>query len=238
MLLVAHLLSRKSLLKVAFRKFSYRFDIVKGIFSVGIPSSLSHMMMSVGMIIFTRIIASFGPAAIAAYGLGFRLEGIAFHFAIGVAIATVALVGHNFGAGEIKRAKKIAWTAAGLAMVVTAFVGFLLLLAPRLWLGIFTNDALVLDQAVPYIKVLSWFFAFASLGIIMESSFQGFGKGMPKFLLTTLRLGVLAIPLAYLLSKVFGLVGVWYGIAVSNLINGLVAAAWFKFSNFKKSKVL
>lgn len=236
-LLVAHVLAGKSLLTLAFKKFRYSFDIVKGIFSVGIPASLSHMMMSIGMIFITRIVSSFGPTAIAAYGLGFRLEGIAFHFTIGISIATVALVGHNFGAGKIKRAKKIAWTAAGFSMVTTAVIGFILLLAPRLWLSIFTNDSLVLDQAVPFIKVLSWFFAFASLSMIMEGSFQGFGRGMPKFLLTILRLGVLAIPLAYMISKTFGLVGVWYGLAISTLVSSLVAAIWFKFSDFKSKSL-
>lgn len=234
MLLVAHILAGKSLLTLAFKKFKYSFETVKGIFSVGIPASLSHMMMSVGMIFITKIVSSFGPAAIAAYGLGFRLEGIAFHFSVGISIATLALVGHNFGAGKIKRAKKVAWIAAGLSMVSTAFIGFILLLAPRLWLRIFTNDVLVLDQAVPFVKVLSWFFAFTSLGMIMEASFQGFGRGMPKFLLTILRLGILAIPLAYTLSKIFGLVGVWYGLAAATFINSLVAVAWFKLSNFKK----
>jgi len=234
-LLVAHVLAGKSLLKLAFEKFRYSVDIVKGIFSVGIPASLSHMMMSVGMIFIVRIVSAFGPEAIAVYGIGSRLEGVAFHFAIGISIATVALVGHNFGAGKVKRAKKIAWIASGLAMGVSAFVGFVFLIAPRLWMRIFTDDILVLDYGTVYLKIVSCFFMFISLGIVMENAFQGFGRGMPKFLLTLLRLGVLAIPLAYILSKVFGLVGVWYGIVISNVINGLLAALWFKFSRFQKS---
>lgn len=234
MLLISHILSGKSLVKLAFEKFRCSFNIVKGIFSIGIPSSLSQMMMSIGIIFITRIVAFFGPAAIAAYGLGYKLECVAFHFTIGISIAVVTLVGHNFGAGKIKRAKRVAWLSSAFSMSISAFIGFVFLLAPRLWLRIFTNDVLVLDMAVPYVRILAWFFVFTSLGIIMESAFQGFGRGMPKFFLTIFRLGVLAIPLAYTFSKIFGLVGVWYGLAVSNLINGLVAIFWFKFSNFKK----
>lgn len=237
-LITAHILSGKSIIQLAFKKFKYSFNIVKGIFSIGIPASLSHMMMSLGMIFITRIVSSFGPTAIAAYGLGFRLESIAFHFALGVSLAVVPLVGHNFGAGEVKRAKKIAWVCAALAMSVTAFIGFVFLLTPRLWLRVFTNDMLVIDQAVPYIKVLSWVFAFVSLSIIIENAFQGFGKGMPKFLLTLFRLGILAIPFAYIFSKIFGLVGVWYGLALSHLVTATIAALWFKLSRFDKTKVL
>lgn len=232
-LLVSHVLSGRSVLKLAFRRFQHSFEIVKGIFSVGVPASLSHMMMSLGMIAVTKIVSSYGSAAIAAYGLGYRLESVAFHFVMGVSFSVVALVGHNFGAGKIKRAKKVAWIAAGLSMGISAMIGFVFLLSPRLWLRIFTNDILVIEQAIPYVKVLSLVFAFISLGMIMENAFQGFGKGMPKFLLTMLRLGVLALPLAYMLSKSFGLVGVWYGIALANIVNGIVAAVWFKMSRFK-----
>lgn len=233
MLLVSHILKGKSLLKIAFRHFRYNFEIVKGIFSVGMPASLSTMLTSIGMLIVIGIVASFGPSAIAAYGIGFKLEGIAFHFAIGVSIAVVALVGHNVGAGKVERAKRVAWLASCLSMGVGLLVGIIFLLAPELWVSVFTQDVLVLAQTVSYIKVVSWVFAFIGLGIVMESAFQGFGRGMPKLVLTVFRLGVLTIPLVYILSRSFGLVGVWYGIAIANIVGGLMAAAWFKFSRFE-----
>lgn len=237
-LLIAHVLSGRSLVKFAFRKFKYSFDIVKGIFSVGIPASLSHVVMSVGMVFITKIVAYFGPAAIAAYGIGYKLESISFHFAIGIALAVVTLVGHNFGAGNLRRAKGVAWVASGLSMVVTFFIGLAFFLTPNFWIRIFTSDASVIGYGVSLVRVLALFFAFTSLGITIESAFQGFGRGMPKFLLTLLRLGVLAVPLAYMFSKSFGLVGVWYGLAISYCVSGLVAVLWFRLSSFEKSKVL
>lgn len=237
-LLVVHILRGKSLINLDFKRFKYSFEIVKGIFSVGMPASLSQVLMSLGMVLITRIVASFGPAAIAAYGLGYKMESISFHFAIGIALAVVTLVGHNFGAGNVTRAKKVAWVASGISMVVTFFVGLVFFISPMFWLRIFTSDVLVLEHGVPLVRTVSLFFAFTSLGVTIESAFQGFGRGMPKFMLTVLRLGVLAVPLAYTLSKVFGLVGVWCGLAVSYCISGLVAAIWFKFSNFENSKIL
>lgn len=236
--LLVHVFSGKSLIKLAFSRFRYSFDIVKSIFSVGIPASLSHIVMSIGLVFITRIIASFGPAAIAAYGIGYKLESIPFHFAIGIAIAVVTLVGHNFGAGNVKRAKKVAWVATILSMTVTAIIGLIFFLIPGVWMRVFTNDTLVISYGVSLIRIVSLFFAFTSLGITIEGAFQGFGRGMPKLLLTLLRLGVLAVPLAYLLSKSFGLVGVWYGLAMAYCVSGLVAALWFRFSSFEKSKVL
>lgn len=238
MLLVTHILSGKSLLKIAFKKFRYSFSIIKGIFAVGIPASLSIMLMSIGMMFFIKIVSFFGPGAIAAYGICHKLESIAFLFAIGISISTVALVGHNFGAGKIERSKKIAWTASGFSTLVATFIGLALLTAPGFFLRIFTNDILVLDQAVPFIKILGWFFGFTGFGIVMESAFQGFGRGTPKLILTVLRIGVIGIPLAFILSRIFGLAGVWYGIAISNVINAFLVAVWFKVSRFEKSKNL
>lgn len=237
-LLILHVLKGKSLIRISFDKFRYSFGIVKGIFSVGIPASMSHMLMSVGLIFITRIVASFGPLAIAAYGLGYKLESVAFYFTLGISISVVTLVGHNYGAGNVKRAKKFAWTASWLSMVVTGFIGLVFFFTPKFWLRVFTNDLSVISLGVPMIKIMSLVFMFSSLSMIIEGAFQGFGKGLPKFLLTLLRLGVLAVPLAYVLSKSFGLVGVWYGIAISYFINGVVAAVWFKMSKFEKSKSL
>ena len=237
-LLINHILKGKSSLKLNFKHFKYRFKIVKNIFSVGIPASLSTMLMSAGMLVLMKIVSFFGPSAIAAYGIGFRLESIAFHFVLGVSLSTVALVGHNFGAGNIKRAKKIAWVSAGLAMGSCAIISIFFLLFSESLASIFTKDILVLEQTVSYIKIASWFFAFIGLSIVLESAFQGFGRGMPKFILAVFKLGVLTIPLVYILSKNFGLVGIWYGIAIANLIASLITAVWFKLSKFEKTKNL
>ncbi len=236
MLLITHILKGKSLMRLSFKEFKFNWNIIKEIFKVGMPSSLSTILMSIGMIAITWMVAGFGSAAIAAYGIGWKLESIGFHFALGMAIATITIVGFNLGAGKIKRAKMVGWIAAALSMIVTGVLGLIITLAPRFFSKIFTNDIEVINFTVTYIQVIAWFFAFTSLGIILESAFQGFGKGMPKFILTILRIGILALPLAFLLSKSFGFVGIAWGLALSNLINGLIAALWFKFSKFKPIK--
>lgn len=233
-LLLNHIISGKSAMELAFKKFRYSFDIIKRIFSVGVPASISIILISIGMICITRIVASFGSEAIAAYGIGWKIESIVFYSAISISLACLALVGHNFGAGNIERAKRAAWAAAGFAMGLTLVVSVIILLTQKFWLGIFTDNDLVLSHTMNYIKVLALFFAFTNVSMVIESAFQGFGRGMPKFLLTFLRVGVFAIPLAYILSKSFGLIGVWYGLAVSNVLGALIAVVWFRFSTFKK----
>jgi len=233
-LLIHHVVTGKSVVRLAFKSFKLSFDIIKKIFEVGIPASLSLILMSIGMLIITRIIASFGSEAIAAYGIGWKLESVAFNFSIAISIAALALVGHNFGAGHIERAKKVAWISSGLSMIVSASIGILMLLTQKYWLKIFTTNVAVLTYTMTYVKIMALFFAFTGLAIVIEGAFQGFGRGMPKFILTIFRVGMLSIPLAYFLSKSFGLIGVWWGLAISNLFGALLGAVWFKFSDFKK----
>ncbi|MCG2717521.1 MAG: MATE family efflux transporter [Nanoarchaeota archaeon] len=233
-LLISHVLSGKSIVTVSLDKFKYSFRIIKDIFAIGVPASLSFMLMSVGMFVLTRIIANFGPEAIASYGIGWKVESLGFHFAMAIAIACLALVGHNFGAGNVKRARKIVWISSFLSLSISTAAGTLIFFTQKFWLKIFTSNQLVLDYTFGYIQILAFTFGFVGLAIIIESAFQGFGKGMPKFILTIFRLGVLAIPLAIILSKVLGLVGVWYAIAISNVLNAIVAILWFKVSNYEK----
>ena len=232
-----YMLKGKGMIKLKLKYFKYDFGYIKNILKVGVPSSLNQMIMSLGMILITKIVSTFGSLAIAAYGLAFRLDSVVLMPSFGIAIAVVTLVGHNVGAGKIERAKKITWSAAWIAAAIMAAGGLVMFLIPSLIVRVFTSDVTLISYTVSYLRIVGLTFGFIGFGMMIGSSFQGAGRGMPALVLTSLRVLIINVPLAYLLSLKYGLNGVWVSFAISTVVSAIVAIIWFNVTRFKNEDV-
>ncbi|MCK5234081.1 MAG: hypothetical protein KAJ91_04655, partial [Candidatus Aenigmarchaeota archaeon] len=152
--------------------------------------------------------------------------------------ATVTFVGQNTGAKHMERAVKATWKAASMAVFFMGFLGVAFFTFRRAAAGLFTSDSLIIAATSNYILLVSLTYFFVALGVVTMSSFQGMGRGMPLLLMTTLRLFVIMLPLSYLLSVVmgFGATGIWAGIAIANIVVGIVEGIWFWRSTKKYTR--
>ncbi len=235
-LVLIYLLKGRAHIKLDFRYFEYKFGIIKDIFSIGIPASASHAVMSMGSFFLLKITSFFGPFAIAAYGLTMRLSMIAFLPAVGMATAVTTIVGHNVGAKNFKRAETTTWLAVLMLMIFMQVVGIIFFLFPTFWVGIFNKTPEIMAYGHSYLRIVSLLYMLSGVSIIISAAFQGAGRGYPSLILTILRVFVLSIPLAYFLSKIYGVTGIWYGIAISMIIPAIAAAIWFKSGTWKKRR--
>ncbi len=164
------------------------FDILR----VGAVSSLGPLQVVLIMLILTALVARFGTEALAGYGIGARLEFLLVPIAFAVGVASVPLVGMAMGAGKIARARRVAWTSAGLSVAALAAIGAVVTIAPDLWSGIFTDDAGVRASANLYLRWAGPGFAFVGLGLSLYFASQGAGHVLPPILAGIVRLAVIA----------------------------------------------
>jgi putative MATE family efflux protein len=231
--------SSKTKISIKPRYFKFKKFFVKEILRVGIPSSVNQSLMSFGIMVITRIVAYFGPIAIAAYGIGFRLESLVILPVLGIMTAVITIVGQNVGANKFDRAEKTVWAASKLSFVFVFFIALLLFLFPKLWLSIFTNDPLLIQYGVDFLRIMGPAYLFVSVAIIIAGAFQGAGFATPALVMTTIRLFIFAIPLALLFAFTlgFGLKGVWIGAALSTVLSTIISVIWFKLGTWKKNKL-
>src|SRR6201996_169496 len=111
-------------------------DILK----VGVPTAINAILTNLTVILVTGAFGLFGTTALAAYGISSRLAYIMIPLLFGISTAVLTMVGVNYGAGQIARAKKIAWTSSGLGAGVIGSVGIAIGLFPQLWLHLFSHD--------------------------------------------------------------------------------------------------
>ncbi|KIZ48164.1 MULTISPECIES: MATE family efflux transporter [Rhodopseudomonas] len=160
------------------------FDILK----VGAVACFSPLQSVLTITIFTHMLAQFGTAVLAGYGIGARLEFMLTTAAFAIGIASVPMIGMAIGAGRARRARNIAWAAGLLSFLLVGAVGTLIAFFPDLWVELFTEDAGVRAASHQYLMAAAPMYAFIGLGISMYFSSQGAAKVLGPVLAQTARL--------------------------------------------------
>ncbi|UGY19389.1 MATE family efflux transporter [Bradyrhizobium septentrionale] len=158
------------------------------ILRVGAVSCFSPLQSVLTISIFTHMLAQFGTAVLAGYGIGARLEFMLTSVAFAVGIASVPMIGMAVGAERVARARRIAWTAGTLSFLSVGAVGSFIAVFPDLWVNLFTSDPHVRATSHQYLSTAAPMYAFIGLAMSMYFSSQGAAKVLGPVLAQTARL--------------------------------------------------
>ncbi|MCD6495998.1 MAG: MATE family efflux transporter [Candidatus Aenigmarchaeota archaeon] len=222
-----YLLRGRALVKIKPKAFRFRADILKRIFLIGWPSSFSQSINSVGMILLMSMVGAFGTGALAAFGVGIRLESLAIMPVMGMGNALVPMIGQNLGAGNIKRAKstlRMASYAVGLFMLLIMALWYF---APDVLYAPFSTDAGVLSIGEDYLRIISFGYLFLGLVFITGSAFQAAGRTTLQMLINMFRWSAIVAG-AWLFSSAQGITGIWWGFPLGNFLGFIVFAVFLK----------
>lgn len=179
---------------LTFSRRNLRLDrrLFADILRVGAPTSLQPVLNSLTLAMLTSFVGTLGPTALAAFGVAIRLEYIQYPLTFGLGAGVLALVGTNVGAGQLARAQRIAWTAAGLAIGFTGVLGLFASAWPTGWTGLFSTSPDVQRAAATYLCIAGLAYPFLGLGLPLSSAFQAGGRTMWPLLATVGRVVVVA----------------------------------------------
>src|SRR5260370_863248 len=168
-----YLLSGRSRLKLNFAGFKFQRDMFVDILKVGAVSCLSPLQTVLTILIFTKILASFGTETLAGYGMGSRLEFLLTPIAFAFGVASVPMVGMAIGAGLPTRARRVAWTAGLAAGLTVGLIGLVVAIRPSLWVSLFTSDPGVNAAAYSYFALAGPAFGFFGVRACLYFAAQG-----------------------------------------------------------------
>ncbi|HYK81786.1 MAG TPA: MATE family efflux transporter [Gemmatimonadales bacterium] len=211
---------------IAWRRGLIRLDApawaaVPTILRVGAPLSLAGVLLSGIYMWLTRFTSAFGTPALAALGVGHKVEGLGFIAISGFALSASALVGQNLGAGQEGRARQGVRLTITYCLVATTTTAIAFLAIPRTLVALFTSDPAVIFDGSLYLRVI----AFAQIGqtfeIILEGALAGAGYTLwPQITSTSLTL--MRVPLAAWWSHGIGVLGIWLALSVTAVARGAV----------------
>ena len=214
---------REDMLEWSSPSFSEIWSSWKRILYIGLPAAGTNMLVPLSTGILTRIIAGFGSVAVAGYGVGTRIEGLSL---IGIsALSTVLMpfIGQNAGARKFDRVSQALQYSFRFSVYwgIGAIVLLFFLAAPLA--GLFSDNPSIQETIILFLRIIPLSYVTTGIALFVGSGFIAIHKPWYSALIIVIRLFVLAVPLAYLGSRLFGLTGVFIGIAVADLLIGAIA---------------
>ena len=221
------------------KDFSFSSYIIYDIIKVGIPVSMSMVVMALGQLVFNRLLVNFSTDAVAAYQIGGRVDMIVFLPIFGIASALTTIVGMFYGADEFEKIKSISLYGIKSSFLITTICSFFLFIFAPSVVKVFTMDTVIQKISIDYLRTISFLFPFISIGLTIGRILQGLGRGMPSLIITIVRVIGLAGPLAYFFTFVLDkpVEWIWYSMFISGIFATIISITWITVA-FRKFKAM
>jgi len=218
-------------LTVSFKMIGWDFkmnqiiDSTRKLMAIGLPAAASNMMTPISSSIITAIVAGYGTEAVAAFGVGTRIESFAVIVVLALSMSLPPFISQNFGAGQIDRVKQAYTASIKFVMLWQGALYVLLFIGASPIANLFADDPQVVEIIMLYLMIIPVVHGLVGITILTNSSLNAMHKPMSSISLNIIRLFVLAIPCAYIGGYFGDIQGLIIGVAIAGGLTGLVAFA-------------
>lgn len=231
----------KNNLRISFKNFKFDVAKLKKIAKIGLPTAIGGSTMQFGFLLMSRNVMEFGTAAVAAYGIGNKINGIISMPSNAMGSATATIVGQNIGAGQLPRAE-YGYKLARKIIVSFLFVSGLILsrkvIATPI-VGIFSNDEKVIGWAADFLSIMAICCWTNGIHNTTSGLFQGSGHTLILMLIDATRLWVFRFITIWFCQTVLnmGVESIWYSVVVSNALSAFILWILYKLKLWKKDAI-
>ena len=186
------------------------------------------------------LVSGFGTVALAAYGIGTRIQGFIIVPTLGLAMAVSTLVGQNIGAGKVERAVSTVRTAATISFVFLTFIGIITFIYAQKISSVFIpGEEETIRSSTLFIRTIALSFGFIGIHHTLNGAFIGSGNTITSMALSIISLWLLRFPFAYILSHFAGMQerGIWMAFLLTNVLGAIITALWFLRGTWKKKRI-
>ncbi|RHF94653.1 MATE family efflux transporter [Roseburia sp. AM23-20] len=209
--------------KVRLKDMTPDAALSRKMYSIGVPATLSLALPSIQVSALNAILAVYSASYVLVLGAYFKLQTFLYLTGNGVVQGMRPLVGYNYGAGEKKRVKDIFRSALILIAGVMVIGTILCLAVPQTLIGLFTSNPETILYGKEALRLISIGFIASSVSVTVSGALEGLGKGKESLVISVLRYIIVILPLAFILSKIFGAAGVWHAFWVTEVIVAVIS---------------
>ena len=205
----------------------------RDVLRVSLPAVGERLVMSIALLVYFAILSHYGTSVIAAYSIGVRLLAFSWLPALGFGAAAATLVGQALGATEVEYAKRVGWRSMWLALYVMAGLGAACIVLRQPLARVFTHDAGVIEQLLPFLMMLAVAQPFMGVHFTLSGALRGSGDTLTPLIGATVGNWALRMPLAWVCARLLGLPVIWvWGALVAD---HMLRCAWYVLS-FKRGR--
>ena len=220
--------------QLRFAGFDWR--AMASICRVGLPTAATGVVFSLIYVFVTRSATRFGTPALAALGIGHRVESWLYMIGVGFCAATAAIVGQNLGAGHLDRAERAGWIATGFCTTLGVVFCVLELWIPERFASVFTHDPAVVLEGAKYLRIAAVSQLAICAEIVLEGALGGAGHTVAPMVSST-TITVSRIPLAAWAAARWGSAGIWWVLSLTAIGRGLAMVTLWRAGGWKHKSV-
>lgn len=211
--------------------------LITSVFAVGFPSALGSLLACLSNVVINNLTAGYsdiyGDVPVAAVGIAKKIDMLPMNVGMGLCQGMMPLVAYNYSSGNYKRMKSFATTARTAGMVFAAFCILIFEIFASPIVSVFNGHSETVAMATDFLRILCLAVPLMIFNVQISFTFQAMGMGKQSLILSSLRQGIVNIPLLFAMNYFFGLYGVVWTQLVSDVITTVISYVIYRRS-YKK----
>ena len=209
------------------------------IIKIGIPSWLGSMSFSGSRLIITPLVATFGTAVVAAYGVAGQIFGFGIMLLVGIGLGLSSLIGHNLGGKKFERAKKTADQSILLGIGMMIVFGLIVYFGADIIMKLFFDNPETIKIGVEILQIFAFSFPFFGAFIMLEEIHAGVGLNTPAMIVNIVHSwGFQVLPIIILVQVFgFGQTAIWWALACAGMISSIGFYIYYRRGRWLQQKV-
>jgi putative MATE family efflux protein len=197
-------------------------EVWREVIRLAAPISLANMLGPMAVFVLTAIVARFGEGAVAAFGVGGRLEAFSLVVAFAITAALSPYAAQNIGAGNFDRAREAVRLSTRFIFFFQLGVYAIQFVAAPFIARAFSADEQVIEVVVRYLRIMPLGVVCYAVIIVVNTAFNAWHESGKTLALSVLRVVVFVVPLSLLGANLFGINGLFVACVAANAF-GLLA---------------
>lgn len=219
---------QNTFIRTSFQFFRPSQMLMRELFSVGIPALINKLLTVSSQLVLNNTLAQYGPNAVAAMGIAFRVDIIPLDACFGLSQGIMPLIGYNYASGNTSRMEKALKYIVAVAMCVMTGVVLTYWLIPEKFIGLFIADEIVTQYGAQMLRGMCLALPLYCYSTVVMGVFQACGMGSRSLILSLSRQILMMIPSVIVLDKLFGMFGIAYSYFVSEVAVTVIASLMLK----------
>ena len=220
----------KSVISLSPKNFLPEKHHIKSVFAIGFPAALGSLLACLSNMVINKLVAGYGDIPLAAIGIVKKIDMLPMNVGMGLCQGMVPLVAYNYASGNYKRMKEFASTArlVGIAFAIACIIVFQTFAGDLV--RIFIGDAETVEYGTVFLRICCLAVPLMIFNFQLSFTFQAMGMGRQSLLLSSMRQGLVNIPMLLIMNAVFGLFGVVWTQLIADSITAVISYLVYKRS--------
>ena len=200
------------------------------ILHVGIPAAATNTIIPIATAIITAMLAKYGPEAVAGFGVASRIESVVLVMFYSLSAIIGPFIGQNLSAKKSERIYLALKQCSVFCLIFGLIISCFLIVFRNSLPLLFSQNVTVINSASLFLLMAPISYGAYGVVMTMNAAFNGMGKPVPAVAISLIRMIVIYIPMAYFLQYFLGISGIYLSYTIANILSGVVAYNWAKYS--------